>query len=77
MTGIDMKKLNSETAEKMVEKLREKNRNEFIDKHMSDDPFLKGHHLTAASYHYALVRLEEMIRAVLRGESIDKYFEGL
>ncbi len=72
-----MKKLNAETAEKLVENLREKNRNEFIDKHLSDDPFLKGHHLTSASYHYALVRLEDAMRAVLRGESIDKYFEGL
>jgi len=72
-----VKKINAETAEKLVEKLREKNRNEFIDQKMAEDSFLKGHHLTSASYHYALVGLEEVMRAVLRGEPIDKYFEGL
>ncbi len=72
-----MKKLNAETAEKLVEKLREKNRNEFIDEQMSKDSLIKGHHLTSASYHYALVRLEDAMRAVLRGEPIDKYFEDL
>jgi hypothetical protein len=72
-----MKKLNAEKAVELVEKLREKNRNEFIDQKMSEDSFLKGHHLTSASYHDALVGREEVLRAVLRGEPIDKYFEGL
>jgi hypothetical protein len=72
-----MKKLSAETAEKMVEKLRAKNINEFMDYQETSDLKLDKCSAQQAAHHYALVRLEDAMRAVLRGESIDKYFEGL
>jgi hypothetical protein len=72
-----MKKLNAETAEKLVEKLRAKNINEFMDYQETSDLKLDKCSAQQSDHHYALVRLEDAMRAVLIGESIDKYFEGL
>ena len=77
MGEIEMKKLSPETAEKLVEKLRSKNINDFMDYQETSDLKLDKFAAQQAAHHYALVRLEDVMRSVLRGDPIDKFFEGL